>query len=94
MAALAGGTQVRAAAVVRAGPGQRFQDGFPQRVAGRGQVRGDVAGAVGVAAQRHVAVGAVHPVRGQGAVRVQEPQDRGGGLAQLAGVHPGRVLGE
>ena len=70
-----------AAAVVRAFPSQRFQDGLPQRVAGRGQVRPHIPGAVRITAQRDVAVGAVHPVRGQGAVRVQEPQDPGCRLA-------------
>jgi hypothetical protein len=92
--ALPGGAGVRAAAVVRASAGERFQDRFPQRVAGRGQMRADVAGAVGIAVQGDVAVSAVHPVRGQGAVRVQKPQDPARHLPQLRGVHARRVLGQ
>jgi len=49
--ALPGGTGVRAAAVVRASAGERFQDGFPQRVAGRTQMRGHVPGTVRIAVQ-------------------------------------------
>jgi hypothetical protein len=45
-------------------------------------------------AQLNVAVIAVHPVRGQRAVRVQVAEDPGRGLPQLGGVHPGRMFGQ
>jgi hypothetical protein len=57
-------------------------------------MRGHVAGAVRIAVHRDVAVLAVHPVRGQRAVRVQKPQDPGRGLPQLRGVHRRCMLGQ
>jgi hypothetical protein len=57
-------------------------------------MRGHVPGTVRIAVHRDVAVLAVHPVRGQGAVRVQQPQDPGRRLPQLRGVHARGVFGE
>jgi hypothetical protein len=57
-------------------------------------VRGHVSGTVGMPVHGHVAVLAVHPVRGQRAVRVQKPQDPGRGSPQLRGVHGRGVFGQ